>query len=224
MNQFYRVVRRLIRTKCEFETLRTLYHDFRFGGYCGGFKASPYEKLGANATMSVEYWMLDELFERANVTIRPDDVLVDVGCGKGRVINYWLSKGYRNRIFGLEIDPAIADQARTRLRRFPNVTVVTGDAIQNIPADATVFWLYNPFSEGMMLAFKARLQELFCQRPGVRIVYFNCHQRGVFGSDPRWRVQSLGLLNNMPAVLVELISESVAAKQDQSPADVLAVA
>ena len=55
-------------------------------------------------TSSAHYGYLGKLFSNENVPIRPDDVLVDVGSGKGRVLNFWLQKGLRNRIVGIEID------------------------------------------------------------------------------------------------------------------------
>ena len=43
--------------------------------------------------------MLPKLFnERNGTAIKSSDVLVDVGCGRGRVINWWLSLGLGNKI------------------------------------------------------------------------------------------------------------------------------
>src|SRR5262245_8164312 len=116
-----RIVRRLIRTRFETETLRTWYLDFKYGGSCGGVKLSPYADRGANLTMSADYYHLDKVFAQSGVVVRGEDVLVDIGCGKGRVINYWLDQGYRNRMIGLELDEQITAVARKRLGRYPNV-------------------------------------------------------------------------------------------------------
>ena len=35
------------------------------------------------------------------IIVNSDDVLVDVGCGKGRFFNWALSKGYKNKIIGI---------------------------------------------------------------------------------------------------------------------------
>jgi SAM-dependent methyltransferase len=205
ISQITRAARRLVRTKCEYETLRTWYLDTKFGGDCGGEKASLFATIGANATQSAEYWMLDALFrKRARIEIKSSDVLVDVGCGKGRVINYWLMSGFTNRIVGVEIDPEIAEQTRRRLQRFPNVTILTGDILDNIPNDATFFWLYNPFNERIMRDFKLALEQIFGDRRDVTLLYYLCHQLRLFLDDRNWCVTELGSVNNLSAALIRM--------------------
>jgi hypothetical protein len=62
------------------------------------------------------------------------------------VLNWWLGRGLDNRIVGLELDKGLARVAAERLRRHPNVVIRTGNAIDNLPADGTLFWLFNPFT------------------------------------------------------------------------------
>ena len=76
--------------------------DLRYGGYFGGFQKTRYGHLGAHDTMSSHYFVLSRLFGK--FPVKESDVLVDVGCGKGRVINWWLRKGCRHRIIGIELD------------------------------------------------------------------------------------------------------------------------
>ena len=161
--------------------------------------------LGANCTQSVNYSILDTLFrKRAKLKVVPSDVFVDVGCGKGRVINYWLMNGYKNRIVGVELDPEIAELSRHRLRRFPNVEIIAGDINENIPDYASIFWLFNPFNEQIMMIFKRRLEERFLQRGNVKLLYYNCHQVRVFCDDPNWAVTDLGKINRLSAALITM--------------------
>ena len=204
-----RIARRLARTKCEYETVRTLYYDLKYGGYCGREKLSPFTSRGANGTQSVEYWMLDVLFKkRSGLTIQPSDVLVDVGCGWGRVINFWLMQGYRNSLVGVELDPEVAEPTRQRLRRFDNVSIITGDIVDNIPSDATIFWLYNPFNEIMMAACKRKREALVSVRRNVTLLYDLCHQAHLFENDANWRVEDLGKLHHMRAALITMTDNS----------------
>jgi SAM-dependent methyltransferase len=203
--QIPRIAHRLARTKCEYETLRTWYLDLKFGGSCGGEKDSPFAALGMKGTQSAHYWTLDVLFrKRAKLQIGRSDVFVDVGCGKGRVINYWLHRGYTNRIVGVEIDPEIAELPRRRLERFPNVTIITGDICDNIPEDGTIFWLFNPFNEFVMRRFKRKLEEVFVDRRNVTLLYYLCYQVKLFHNDPNWRVRALGQVNRLPAALITM--------------------
>jgi SAM-dependent methyltransferase len=168
------------------------YWDWKFGGWCGGTKDSPYAHLGANGTQSTEYLQLKILFQRERLPIAEDDVLIDVGCGKGRVINYWLMAGHRNRMVGIEIDDDIARLARQRLQNYPNVTILTGHAVELLPADGTKFYLWNTFGAEVMRRFKSRLMEACGQRGNVTLIYYNCEALHVFEGDPDWTIERLG--------------------------------
>jgi len=159
--------------------------DLRYGGLLLGKIKTRYAHLGAVNTENSDYAALSRIFENR---IKSSDVLVDIGCGKGRVINWWLSRGLGNRMIGIELDERIAEQTRRRLRRYRNVTILTGDAIQNIPIDGTLFYLYNPFAAHVMEAFKNRLTSLFRQRGDITILYYNCRHVDVFQKDPAWSV------------------------------------
>ncbi len=133
-----------------------------------------------------DYAALDAVFPGR---ISPDDVLVDVGCGRGRVINWWLANGCRNsRIYGLEYDPEVAAITSRRLARYPNVTIVEGDALEHLPADATLMYLYNPFVRPVVERFAALVADTYSGRP-MRLIYSNCKHIDVFRADPRWIVQ-----------------------------------
>ena len=47
----------------------TSLEDLKWGGYCGGFKHSPYAHFGANATQSMHYAQLSYLFGHNNMPI-----------------------------------------------------------------------------------------------------------------------------------------------------------
>lgn len=111
---------------------------------------------GFNPLMHTAYPVLDAIFRLEPVG--PDDILVDVGCGDGRVINFWLSRWLRNRMIGIEIDEATATDTKRRLARYPNVTIIHGDASRSVPPDATVFYVYNSFVGEPLAAFERSLR------------------------------------------------------------------
>lgn len=167
--------------------------DLRFGEILRGDVPTRFRELGAERTANVSYLALSLIFE--NVAIASDDVLVDVGCGKGRVINWWLSKRLSNRIVGLELDPEVAAHTRERLRRYHNVTIVAGDGIDNLPADGTLFFLFNPFAESVVIRFKEQILQS-ARRDKVRIYYYNCVHVSVFENDARFSVEHRNLISN----------------------------
>ena len=116
--------------------------DLRYGGALRGDIRSRYRRAGAYNVVNSPYSVLPHVFRGR---IGPQDVLVDVGCGKGRVINWWLDQGLRNRMVGLEIDPAVASATARRLSAFGNVMIIHDDATTGVPDDATLLYMYNPF-------------------------------------------------------------------------------
>ncbi len=135
--------------------------DMRYGAFAGGSIRNRYP--GATTVGSTDYGLMSQIF---GGRVRDDDVLVEVGCGKGRVINWWLAQGYRNRIVGLEIMEEVADKTRARLGRFPNVTIVAGDVLTHIPKDGTLFYLFNPFDAPTVGRFKEAMRGECRSRPG----------------------------------------------------------
>lgn len=150
---------------------RNAVRDVRFGRPLVGSRTSRHRHLGSKDVVNSDYGALDAIFAGR---IRPDDVLVDVGCGKGRVLNWWLAHSHPDqRIVGLELDHDVARRTARRMRRHPNVTVVAGDAIEHLPADGTLFFLYNPFDAAVMARFVDRLQALVPADRDPLILYSN---------------------------------------------------
>lgn len=163
--------------------------DLRFGGFLGGSQRS--RDAGATWVVNTDYAVMPQIF---GDRVRPEDVLVDVGCGKGRVINWWLHQGYGNRMIGLELVPEVAERTRARLRKHRNITIVTGDAIDNLPAVGTLFYLFNPFSdEAGTQRFMDRFRELFTRRPGVRAFYYNPVFAELFRRSHDWEVEDYAI-------------------------------
>jgi hypothetical protein len=146
----------------------------------------------------MDYAQLSYLFTHNDLLVHESDVLVDVGCGKGRVINFWLGRGLRNRIIGIELDEAVAGATRNRLARHPNVEIITGDVARGLPEDGTLFFLFNPFGPEVMKPFMEHLK----QRRGIRILYWYCLHVDLFMKDPWWSVEQLRTGDHKPGALI----------------------
>ena len=184
--------------------IRSFLRDLRFGKSLYGRVATRFAHLGAHDTANTDYDAFPTLFESV---VKPGDVLVDVGCGKGRVLNWWLSHYPQHRIFGLEIDPVIAQETRLRLKKFSNVTVLDGDAVRLLPPEGDVFYLFNPFSRSVFERFAEALEELPPSASGRprRLIYYSCESLDVFKGRPSWSVTDLTLpeVDMHPAALLE---------------------
>lgn len=180
--------------------------DLRYGRPLAGERPTRYSHLGAKDTANSDYLALDRLFADR---IRPDDVLVDVGCGKGRVINWWLRHGYDNKIIGIELDAEIAAGTSRRLGRHTNVSIVAGNVLDLVPEDGTLFYLYNPFTADVLERFAERLVALGRRRGGpIRVLYNNCKYLAPFDRDPIWALELLDTSITGPydrAALIEFV-------------------
>lgn len=162
--------------------------DLKYGRFLGGKKKTPYSLNGANDTANSDYRAMSLIFKGK---IKSDDVLVDVGCGKGRVLNFWISNFPKNQIVGIELDAEIAAKTAKRLRKYNNVNILSGSVLELIPDNATIFYLFNPFNSSVMDMFKQSLIEKFFAKDkgwihSFSIIYYNPVCANSFLEDDRF--------------------------------------
>jgi SAM-dependent methyltransferase len=121
------------------------------------------------------YALIAKMFERLDM--QPEDVFVDVGCGKGRVV-CCASRLHIRKVVAIELNPALARQASDNLRRVRGkraaVEVVEQSAEEYGYSDATVIYLYNPFNARLTDLVVQKLFLSLSHRPRpLRIVYAN---------------------------------------------------
>lgn len=158
------------------------------------------KKHGAYQTQSVDYIALYHGIKKIRIT--ESDVIVDAGCGKGRAIVWFLKHYKQNRVFGIELNEEIADQTTKRFEKYPNVTIIKGDAIENIPLDGSIFYMYNPFVGSVMQRFKEKLEELYYLKKSIILVYHNPIYCNVFYNDPKWSIEYFKI---KPVLLAKLL-------------------
>ena len=64
------LLHRLWRYRYGVRPLHNFLEDRKWGGYCGGYKRSPYAHLGAHATESLPYGQLSYLFNHNHIPIQ----------------------------------------------------------------------------------------------------------------------------------------------------------
>ncbi|MEK7689595.1 MAG: class I SAM-dependent methyltransferase [Bdellovibrionota bacterium] len=103
-----------------------------------------------------------------------DSVLADLGCGKGRVLDFALTRGF-GKVLGLEHSEALAQAAvdnleRKRSRDPTRFEVLYGDAgAWDIPDEVNVVFMFNPFGRGVMQNIVGRR----VPNPNRRWIYVN---------------------------------------------------
>jgi len=168
--------------------VRNAVRDLKYGRPLGGTAKTRYAHLGAFDGGNSTWDDMDRLF--AGIRIGADDVIVDVGCGKGRSINWFLDHYPQTRIVGIELDPDLCATTARRLRRHANVSIVCGDVTELLPVDGTIFYVFNPFDGAVMARFAEAVAATRSGAPAT-IAYLNCKFVDVFESDPRFEVRML---------------------------------
>ena len=188
--------------------VRNAVQDLRFGKPLGGTVKTRYAHLGAHDVGNADYDDLAILFGEADV--RPDDVIVDVGCGKGRSLNWLLAHHPQNRLIGIEIDPAICAQTAKRLRRFEQVAIRCGDATTMLPPEGTLFYLFNPFDESVMVRFRDALAAARADIASrTRIVYYTWKALHVYEDDSRFAVRRIASPRlTLRSAIVDLVPQA----------------
>jgi|CZKU01.1.fsa_nt_gi hypothetical protein len=99
--------------------------------------------------------------------IGPDDVFVDLGSGLGKVVMaVHLLTGARAR--GVEVQPELAARARERAHDLAlDVAFADGDALNANLDDATVFFMYLPFTGDVLAGVMDRLRAVAERKPIV---------------------------------------------------------
>lgn len=120
--------------------------------------------------------------------LEPTDVVVDLGCGKGRVVCAAAQYPIREAI-GVEIDPLLASMAehnasQLRRRRAP-VRVVCASATEFDYSTTTVIVMFHPFGADTMNLVLDRLATSLDEHPRpLRIVYANPELSSVLEARP----------------------------------------
>lgn len=114
---------------------------------------------------------------QARLRLAPDDVVCDLGCGKGRLI-CWLSRSVLTKVIGVDLDRdlttfAEANVRRLRKRRSP-VEIRCEDATRSRFDGINKFIMFNPFGESVMKDVVDSIRKSVASDPReIHIVYFS---------------------------------------------------
>lgn len=153
------------------------------------FRVVTLRELGMQAVDRVDYepssWVvLRRVLSPRDVT--EEDVFIDFGCGKGRVLIQAANYPFR-KIIGVELSAELTAIARRNLARIlpsaqcRQIELVNADVLDyEIPDEITLAYFYNPF-EGEI--FRRVIDKLVrsvirCPRT-VRIIYFSPREEAV---------------------------------------------
>jgi SAM-dependent methyltransferase len=141
--------------------------------------------------------------------VGPEDVFIDLGSGKGRVV--LLAARYPfGRVIGVEISEELNDIARENVERVrdklrcPRVEIVTADLTQyKLPDEVTHAYMYNPVTGPLFEAVLSNVLASLDRRPRpLRLIYAcpDAPLRAALEKTGRFRLvkQSRGMRLDLP--------------------------
>ena len=113
------------------------------------------------------YCVLERLTE--NGFFGQEDVVLDYGCGKGRV-GFFLSYRTKARTVGIEYDEHIYEDAlnnrKSTISRVKPDFLLTRAEEYEVPGDVNRCYFFNPFSVEILHKVMARIVESWYENPG----------------------------------------------------------
>ncbi len=132
------------------------------------------------------YLLLNDIL--THLHLGPQDVFVDLGCGKGRV-TCMAARTEVGLVVGIEQDPAFLQQAKQNLSRIPDrkaeVQWHHGLAQDFDFHQSTIVYMFNPFGAETLQKVVDQLEETLHRNPRtIRIVYANPVHQEVLTKTP----------------------------------------
>ena len=119
------------------------------------------------------YSVLERLVEQC--LIREDDVVLDYGCGKGRV-DFFLSYRTKAATIGIEYDSHIYEYAcrnrKTATQKAKADFILTSAEEYAVPPKVNRCFFFNPFSPEILQKVMARILESWYEKPREMFLIF----------------------------------------------------
>ena len=139
--------------------------------------------IGGTGSQSTHYSILKRIF--SHVTLGPEDVFLDIGCGKGRVLASLIREKSPCQIFGIEHNGDVGAMAADWAERYENVHVIVGDAFDLDYDPYTVLFLARPFLPKTFAAFLEQLEGTL--KHPVTLIYWCDQESGhLLKNRPGW--------------------------------------
>ena len=142
--------------------------------------------VGSTGSQSTSYLILRRIF--SHVTLTAQDVFLDVGCGKGRVLAYLLKHHAPCPLHGIELNEISGRVALEWTQKYEQAHVTLGDALRLDYNPYTVLFLGRPFLPKTFLQFIEQFEA--GQTHPITLIYWVDQQSGYMLKDrPGWEMK-----------------------------------
>ena len=119
------------------------------------------------------YGVLERLANSGFITKK--DVVLDYGCGKGRV-EFFLSYQTKAKTIGIEYDERIyqcaLENQKTAVSRVRTEFVLARAEEYKVPSEVNRYYFFNPFSVELLRKVIARILESYYENPREMLLFF----------------------------------------------------
>ena len=115
-----------------------------------------FAQQGAHDAAPTYYFVLAQLL--GHCTFDEHAHLLDVGCSTGRVLAHFVHEGLPGKATGVELDGELAATAQAWTARYPQLEVINRNVLDLDLSIYTHFYLFNPFSPGVLQSFIETLE------------------------------------------------------------------
>ena len=140
--------------------IRTCVYDYSQEDYQNyGYDPTPYIVLERLVNLNI---------------LKEDDVVVDYGCGKGRV-GFFLNNQTGCKVIGVDHNKRLIKKAESNLENYgfaEDINFVYSKAEEYLPDDANYFYLFNPFSSKIFRQVLRRIEESRDNNPREIFIFF----------------------------------------------------
>ena len=144
---------------------------------------------GAHESTPTPYFVLDELF--SHLAFSEGSRLLDVGCGTGRVLAYFASRGFSGAAVGIELDGDLVMRASSWIGRFPRLSVRCANVLDEPLGAYTHIYLFNPFDTPVLARFLDKIEEEIAHP--VTVIHMSDNgERYAYAGRPGWRIEHRG--------------------------------
>ena len=145
------------------ETVESNYFSDRFSSFGDG---SPYQ--------ATSYGKLQKIINYLN--IKPEDVFIDLGCGKGRVV-FFFSRQKLKKSIGVDSNQELIDIAKKNLANFKlnnsPIEFINSDAANLQFKEETIFFMFNPFGAPTLKGVLKNIKDSLAVNPrSIHIIYY----------------------------------------------------
>ncbi len=133
------------------------------------YSQEDYQNYGYDPT---PYVVLEELVKLD--LIKKDDIIVDYGCGKGR-IGFFLNNKVGCKVIGIDHNKRLIKKAKNNLENYgytDDIKFVYSKAEEYVPDEANCFYLFNPFSSKIFRQVLKKIEESKKNNPREILIFF----------------------------------------------------